>query len=286
VTVSAVIPTYNRVRQLAEAVESVLAQRPFGGELEIVVVDDGSTDATAAYLGDLAKRPHAPGVSVSAIHVPHCGLPGALRNAGIAAARGELLAFLDSDDLWVCDRLAAQMATISRDLPLVHAREVWLRDGSVVSQASQRHVRAGDLFAASLRKCVIGPSTVLLTRELFAATGGFRDDLEIAEDYELWLRMVDHVRVGYIDDPLVVKRAGHGDQLSERHGQIELFRINALRSLVDAQWFNALHDPLARDELSRKMRIYANGCRKRGREREAAEYQRMADRYAATEETT
>ena len=152
----------------------------------------------------------------------------------------------------------------------------------MVSQRAQHHRWSGDLFADSLRKCVIGPSTVLLRRTVFEAAGGFREDLQVAEDYELWLRLTARHRVGYLDRELVIKRAGHGDQLSERFGQIEIFRLRALRDLVEGGQLDAHHHPAACAELARKARIYAAGCRKRGRAGEARRYEELAAVWSAS----
>ena len=269
--VSVVIPTYNRAQLVREAVDSVLAQsyRP----LELIVVDDGSTDAT----GDsLALRPE-----VRVRRQPHTGMPGQARNAGVRLACGEYLAFLDSDDLWLPHKLERQVAAATAAGGAIwHARERWVRSGRVISQRSQRHRRSGDLFADSLRKCVIGPSTVLLRRAVFEQAGGFREDLEVAEDYELWLRLTAHNPVGYLEQELVIKRAGHSDQLSERYGQIEIYRLRALHDLVAAGHFGAAsRHRAACEELVRKARIYAAGCRKRGRLGEARSYEAMARRW-------
>lgn len=272
--VSVVIPTYNRARLVQEAVASVLAQsyRP----LELIVVDDGSTDTTGAAL---AGRPE-----VRVLSQPHTGMPGQVRNAGVRLARGEYLAFLDSDDLWQPPKLERQVAAATAAGDVIwHTRERWVRSGRVVSQRSQRHRRSGDLFAESLRKCVIGPSTVLLHRAAFARAGGFREDLEIAEDYELWLRLTARYPAGYLDQELVIKRAGHTDQLSERYGQIEIFRLRALHDLVAMGHFGAgSRHRAACEELARKARIYAAGCRKRGRLGEARRYEALAHRWRDT----
>jgi glycosyltransferase involved in cell wall biosynthesis len=273
--VSVIIPTYNRAVLLQEAIASVLAQSY--AALELIVVDDGSTDATAASLRSV--RP------LRLVRQDHTGMPGQARNAGARVARGAYLAFLDSDDLWLPHKLAVQVAAAHAAGDAInHTRERWLRSGRVISQRGQRHRRSGDLFADSLRKCIIGPSTVLLRREVFERAGGFREDLEVAEDYELWLRLTARHRVGYVEQESVIKRAGHGDQLSERYGHIELFRLRALRDLLECdhpQHFTDAQTAAAAAELARKARIYAAGCRKRGRPAEAIHYETLAQRWTA-----
>ena len=118
-----------------------------------------------------------------------------------------------------------------------------------------------------------------MRRELFEELGGFREDLEIAEDYELWLRITARYPAGYIDEPLVIKRGGHADQLSEKYGQIEIFRIKALLLNLEDGFFEGEKRDLAARELVRKCRIYAQGCEKRGKEEEARRYREIARRY-------
>lgn len=295
-TISVVIPTYNRVRLLAEAVESVVSQTVARAEIELVIVDDGSTDATPLYLADLQRRPTSSNMRLRVVASDHCGIPGKARNRGVAASRGSLVAFLDSDDLWRPGKLAAQIGLHESGNRLSHTSEIWLRSGREISQATQTHLREGWVFKDALQKCTIGPSTAMISRELFDEFGGFCEELEIAEDYELWLRLTCRVQVAYLDEPYTVKRAGHGDQLSEKHGQIEIFRIRALRGLLDRDEFAGVEipapgppgaaarlsaDSLARAELARKLRIYAAGCRKRGRNDEATRCEIDALRYEA-----
>lgn len=267
--VSVIIPTYDRLHLLKEAIASVQAQyyRP----IELIVVDDGSTDGTAEQLRGVHN--------IRLLSIGHTGCPGAARNAGIEASTGDYLAFLDSDDLWEPEKIAVQMEALTgdTDTPIIHCRELWLRDGRTVSQTGQRHRRAGWLFADAVRKCIIGPSTVLLRRSVLEDVGGFRNDLQIAEDYELWLRVTDQYPVAYLDQPFVTKRAGHGDQLSTRYGQIERFRIDALAPLVAAnRWKEPHHQSIAKQELERKCLIYAAGARKRKHNSEAARYESLA----------
>ena len=266
--VSVIIPTYDRVNFLMEAIASVQAQRY--KPIELIVVDDGSTDKTAERLSGV-RDAHV-------LRISHTGRPGAVRNTGMGAATGDYIAFLDSDDLWHRDKITMQMEALAAnpDSLIIHCREIWRRNGRIVSQAGQRHQRSGWLFADAVNKCIIGPSTVLLHRSILEEVGGFREDLEIAEDYELWLRVTNRFPVAYCDQQLVTNRAGHGDQLSERYEQIERFRIDALEPLVAADHWQEPDRSIARRELERKCRIYAAGARKRERNEEAAHYESLA----------
>ena len=268
--ISVVIPTYNRRAHLNEAIRAVREQSY--EHWELIVVDDGSTDDTSTAICWEGIR---------YLRTDHSGCPGRVRNIGAQEARGALLAFLDSDDLWKPEKLSRQAAFLREhpEFPLCHTREIWLRNGKIVSQAGQRHRRSGFLFEDALKKCIIGPSTAVLTKELYQKHGGFHPGLEIAEDYELWLRICNTEEVGYIDEALVVKRAGHSDQLSEKYGRIEYFRILALRENIESGAFKGQNRKLALAEMSRKCRIYAAGCRKRRKEKEARRFYAMAAEY-------
>jgi glycosyltransferase involved in cell wall biosynthesis len=269
-----IVPTYNRLPYLKNAINSVFHQvyRRF----QLIVVDDGSTDGTEDYVHSLNNQEN-----LRYLRIPHCGMPGKVRNAGVRLTTGEYLAFLDSDDRWKPEKLARQITYFEEhpEIQICHSREVWQRGEKIVSQAGQKHKRSGKIFVDALKKCIIGPSTVMMRRELFEEFGGFREDLEIAEDYELWLRITARYPVGYIDEPLVIKRGGHADQLSEKYGQIEIFRIRALLLNLEEGFFEGEQRQLSTQELVRKCRIYAAGCEKRGKDEEARKYRMIARRY-------
>ncbi|MCF7949829.1 MAG: glycosyltransferase family 2 protein [Spirochaetaceae bacterium] len=298
--VSVIIPVYNRPKLATEAVRSVLLQSY--PQLECILVDDGSSEAPQEACRLFAADPR-----FRYLPIAHSGMPGAVRNRGVEAARYGLLAFLDSDDLWLPRKLELQVQLLQSGesgfwqgepaqrlggtAPLVHSREVWLRGEKIISQKGQRFQRRGDVFAEALKKCMIGPSTVLMRRDVYEQLGGFREDLEIAEDYELWLRLTALYPVDFVEEPLIVKRAGHGQQLSEKYGHIELFRLKGLEDLVRRRWFaeqapkqapsQAPHlQQMAASELADKCAIYAAGCRKRGREQEAQLYEAKAAEYS------
>ncbi len=272
--VSVIIPVYNRFEMAKEAVASVLGQSL--RDLELIIVDDGSIDMTSllpTYFNDDLR--------VKYIKIEHSGMPGFVRNEGVDIAQGKYIAFLDSDDLWVSSKLEKQVKYFEKNpsCKIVHTGETWIRNGKTVSQSGFNHKRFGNMFPDALGKCIIGPSTVMLERSLYTKLGGFDENFEIAEDYELWLRLCNDHEVGYIDEPLVTKRAGHGDQLSEKYGHIEIFRIRGLQKLVEQNYFSKINQNLAEQELSRKCRIYAAGCRKRNKIIEAELHECIAARY-------
>ncbi len=254
--VSVIIPTYNRAAWVTEAVASVLAQT--WRDFELIVVDDGSTDATqevlAAFHGQLKVLCLEGRRGVSAA-----------RNLGAAAARGEWLAFLDSDDLWLPEKLARQVEYFKEhpDLMICQTEEVWVRNGVRVNPPDTHRKTGGAIFLQSLSRCLVSPSAVMLHRRLFAEMGGFDETLPAAEDYDLWLRVAWRYPVGLAPLPLVIKRGGHADQLSRQWG-LDRFRIQALEKLLEEAALPSEYRDAAQRTLAHKCRIYAQGCEKKG----------------------
>lgn len=266
--ISVIIPVFNRYELALEAIQSV--QNQTYEHTEIIIVDDGSTDNT----GNISKLEN-----IKYLKQEHTGFPGQVRNKGAIRSKGEFLAFLDSDDLFLKDKLEKQICFFNNNqhISICHTKEIWQRDNKIISQAKQKHKKEGDIFKDALVKCIIGPSTVLLRRELFFKYGMFDPDIEIAEDYEFWLRICSKNKIGYIDEPLIIKRAGNWNQLSWKYSQIEIFRIEALLLNIKNKTFAGKNLELAKKELSRKCRIYANGSIKRGKFEEAEKYLKIAD---------
>ena len=259
--ISVIIPTFNRAWCVRGAVESVLAQR--GVEVECILVDDGSTDGT---------REALEGLPIRYFHQENRG-PAAARNRGIAEARGEYLAFLDSDDLWIRDKSAVQERYLREhpDLLLVHCNERWIRNGRHLNQG-KRHVRGGgDQFERSLELCCISPSSVMVRRELFDRVGLFDEAASPCEDYDLWLRVTARFPVGFVPDELVIKRGGHEDQLTRRIPHLDYYRMKAIGKALASGVLNDVQAAAARRELEKKARIYMNGLAKRGRTDERKE---------------
>ncbi|MDY0310763.1 MAG: glycosyltransferase [Desulfobacterales bacterium] len=265
--VSVILPTYNRAAWVTEAVDSVLDQE--GPSFELIVVDDGSVDETPKVLAAYGHR-------LQVLRLERGGVSRA-RNRGVVISHGEFLAFLDSDDLWLPGKLAAQVAFMAAhpEMSICQTEEIWIRNGRRVNPRQRHRKAAGLFFERSLELCLVSPSAVMMRRSLFEALGGFDESLPACEDYDLWLRIGCRHPVGLIDAPLVVKRGGHGDQLSRMPG-LDRFRIRAIAGLLAAGILDSGQQRAAVSVLRTKCRIYAAGCRKRGRLAEADFYETLA----------
>lgn len=213
--VSCVVPVFNGALYLTEAIESIEAQtwRP----IEIIVVDDGSTDGTPGIIAGLGAR-------VRALHQPNRG-PSAARNAGLAAASGTFVAFLDADDLWLPDKLARQMAHFDAlaalDVSLSHARNWWIDE--------LKHE------AASNADIMGGVSVAVIRRDLLDRIGMFDETLRHRDWTDWQLRAADAGAVSETLPEALVLRRIHHDNLSRKRGsedaeeQIRLARARMAR---------------------------------------------------------
>jgi glycosyltransferase involved in cell wall biosynthesis len=196
--ISAVIPTYNAVDYLAEAIWSALRQtRPPD---EILVVDDGSTDETANVLRQF-------GPPVICIRQENRGLSAA-RNRGIHQAGGDWIALLDADDIWSPRKLEVQCATIARvpDAVLAYTAHSTLRAGKIVWTSE---VPDEDQILQALReRCPFQPSSVLVRRDAVLEAGGFEESMRSGpEDWDLWIRLMRRGgRFAGISEPLLTYR--------------------------------------------------------------------------------
>lgn len=269
--VSVIIPTRDRRDFLGEAVASVLAQRHV--ELELIVVDDGSRDGTAEDIAQLGSR-------VRYVYQEARGVSAA-RNAGARLATGVWIAFLDSDDLWLPEKLERQLA-FHRAHPGVDASqtdEIWVRRGVRVNRCRHHEKPSGDIFLPSLWRCLVSPSAVMMKREVYREIGGFDESLPVCEDYDLWLRLGSRHPVGLLPEPLVIKRGGHEDQLSRRFWGMDRYRVAALVKLLASETLEVERHAAAAGVLREKCAILAGGARRRGREEEALRYQALASLY-------
>lgn len=263
--VSVVIPTYNRREMVHEAAASVLAQQ--GVRLELIIVDDGSTDGTVDDLERLRLKHSSTDGLIRVLHHPTSRGVAAARNTGSNVAIAPLIAFLDSDDLWMPTKLRRQLDFMIANPTCVFAQtqEVWLRNGRRINPGLCHRKRPGDIFNAALRTCLISPSAVIIRTAALRSMGGFDEDLAAAEDYDLWLRMLAKHEVGLVDEPLVIRRAGHPGQLSATVEAIDRYRIIALLKLLASGDVSLARRAAASEVLAEKCRIYAQGLLRRGR---------------------
>jgi GT2 family glycosyltransferase len=220
--VSVVIPAYNAQQYVRAAVESALAQtyRP----VEVIAIDDGSTDDTAPILAQYGDR-------IRRIHQANAGLSAA-RNAGIRAAAGEWVAFLDADDLWDARKLEVQMAAAEPGVDLLHSDCRLVDADGNVRRANLRH--EGHVGSPGLADMLVRNHVLVLTavvrKEVLEAAGGFDERNRLgAEDWQLWLRLAAQGRrFRYVNQVLASYRV-HGGNMSRDVARLTRGRLYALR---------------------------------------------------------
>jgi glycosyltransferase involved in cell wall biosynthesis len=263
--VSVVIPAYNAADTIGRALDSVAAQT--APPAEVIVVDDGSTDGTAAVV---AARTDLP---IRLLASPGRGGAAAARNLGIAAARGEFIAFLDADDEWTPDKLARQLAVIvpASRMSFVACRSFeYAHDGSPIGPVHPDVpvVTGPEAWRTLLAATFVSTPCVLARRSVLQAIGGFDQTLPIAEDQDLWIRLALAGEVGFVDDVLVrvherptsLSRA-YKPQEPEIALRMALGHIARERGrLTRAELRHALGTRLAQNGR----RLYAGGQRLRG----------------------
>ena len=269
--VTVIIPAYNRRDLLGRSLDSVLSQTCPADE--IIVVDDGSTDDTNNLIAERYPQ-------INYLYQDNQGISSA-RNAGINRAKGEWLAFLDSDDEWLPNKLEVQMAAL-RDHPehlIAHTNEHWLRNGRPKKQQPKHRKYGGRIFRYCLPLCVISPSSVVIHRSVFDRIGQFDAAMTVCEDYDMWLRISCRYPILYIDEPLIVKHGGHADQLSQKYRGMDRYRIRAIQNVLESGRLSAEDHKAAVTMLRKKISIYLNGARKYGNTTMVDEFERLAERY-------
>jgi glycosyltransferase involved in cell wall biosynthesis len=193
--VSVIIPCYNAAPYIAASVQSALNQCDV--PVEVIVVDDGSQDGSWELLDPF-------GPAVRRVRQANGG-PAKARNCGARLARGEWLAFLDADDEWLPEKLAAQLRAAGDDAGLVYTDRYNVGDCSRVNGRQSDGVRQweGDVFEPLLAQNFITTSSVILRRDWYERLGGFEERLVGAEDWDLWLRYAAEGPVRLCREPLL-----------------------------------------------------------------------------------
>ncbi len=273
--VSVIIPTFNRLAYLVEALDSVAAQT--FRDYEVIVVDDGSTEPVAEEAARHVTRP-------TVVRQANLG-PAAARNRGLATAVGDLVAFLDSDDLWHPEKLEqfvsrllsgngaaiyyGPMQPITADRRPVEGRTKPCHGGWITEP----------LFCSSF----IHVPTVVCRRAMLLAEGGFNPALPVCEDYELWLRLSVRQPFGLVETPLALRRL-HPDRLSKQCMSRNLaIKARMLQRFYDSDIANGrLRPEVAEPRLARVCHAAARAALRGGDFRSAADLSRASRRYGGS----
>lgn len=211
--ISVIIPTYNRADLLCEAIDSVLAQTC--QELEIIVVDDGSTDNTKEVIAGYGDK-------VKYVYQENQGVYAA-RNTGVRISQRSYIAFLDSDDIWEKDKIAAQLNLLVKypEYAVVHTDSSTINQNGVIIDATvnpDRQSHNGMVFDEFFKKnmAVILFSTVVIRRDCFDKVGLFDEHSPVATDHFFFLKLAFYYQIAFINEPLVRYRLTDGS-LSRRN---------------------------------------------------------------------
>ncbi len=212
--VSVIIPTHNFAEYISESIDSVLAQTYRG--FEIIIVDDGSTDNTKEVVEKWGQSD-----KVRYFYQENKG-PGAARNRGIKESKGDYIAFLDADDLWLPEKLKKQMDKFNQspELGFIHTDYVLFNENGTMQNRkfgikSKKNL-SGHIFPYLLRECFVRTSTVMLRKECFEKIGFF-EEAYLSEDYDFLLRLSKEYQAGYVDETMAKCR----EHIKQAHLNIE-----------------------------------------------------------------
>jgi glycosyltransferase involved in cell wall biosynthesis len=257
--ISVVIPTYNRSSLIGKSIESVFSQDY--PNLEVIVVDDGSTDDTQQVI-EVLKNPKLRYFR----HEQNRGAPAA-RNTGLHQARGEYIAFLDSDDAWIPGKLSKQMEVMLRsdgDVALVYGGMRKIDDeGNTTGYKKPR--KRGNIYQSLLKDNIIGSTSIpLLKTKVVKETGGFDEELRSRQDYDLWLRIAKLYKVDFVPEPLVLYRV-HRNRIS---GNVDA-QLQGTHRVLEKYFEDIQRNPAA---LAHHYYLLGWLYNKKGDKREAHEY--------------
>lgn len=255
---SVIIPSYNRCDRLPAVIDSIYQQDYLPSETEIILVDDGSNDRTEEVVSTAYPQ---------VIYLKQANLGvSAARNTGLRHAKGEWIALLDSDDIWLPHKLAEQFQLLKASGLLVcHTEENWVRNGKHLNQKNKHKKSGGRIYQACLPLCAMSPSSIVIHRSVFDCVGEFDESLPACEDYDLWLRICSLYEVAFVERACIQKIGGHADQLSRLHWGMDRFRVIALEKMLNHYSHNLSEQELGltKSMLLEKLNILLIGARKR-----------------------
>lgn len=228
--VSVIIPTYNSGPYITEALMSVFGQTY--KNFEIIVVDDGSTDETKNNLHSFIN-------GVQCIYKDNAG-PASARNLGIKKSKGEYIAFLDSDDIWLPEKLKLQLGLFSMlpEIELAHSDFTYFDDRGLEKKSEYSEIDkknfGGNVFYYLVRENFVRTSSVVVKKETLKRVKLFDEELFMSEDYDLWLRITKEKRlVGYINKPLLKVRR-HSNSVTEDAKKTYLWVNKAVNKTIES----------------------------------------------------
>lgn len=267
-TVTIVIPVFNAEHFISEALSSIREQTL--RDVEVLVVDDGSTDATVSKAESFSDS-----LNLTIERQANMG-PAAARNTGIRRACGRYCAFLDADDLMLPERLAAQVALLEADsdLGLVYTDLMTFNERGIIHRTRRAFSEpcGGIVIDQLLLDNFITTSTVMAPKTRLIDAGLFNEDRRVCEDYELWLRMAVRWKMGFIDQPLVSYRRSPGslsnDKLATGRHALEV---------IEAFWrehpdYRLTHPQIYRRSLARHMAASGAAALTQGKRSTAIQY--------------
>jgi len=274
-TVAVVITCHNEEAYIEQAVRSVAAQTAFDRVVEIIVIDDGSTDGSPVLLARLAQEIDC----LRVLRTEGIGVAAA-RNTGIRGTTAPLIAFLDADDYWVPDKLERQLAAYATDdgrVGLVYSDFVDFTrpDASDALLVTVRRFHADTpetLAGYFVHDAPIVPSTTLMRRSVFEDVGLFDERIRLGEDTEMFLRVAERWNFQYVQGGLVYKRR-HGQNLTRRLDALIPISEEVTKTFVAR---NPSLGPVARQRLSRRYARAGHDCALHGETRDALRYLGLA----------
>ena len=247
VEVSVIIPAYNAAAFIQKAIDSALNQT--FQNLEVIVVDDGSTDDTVHLIKGYGNK-------VTLLQQKNSGAAAA-RNFGAQMAAGKWLAFLDADDLWESDKLEKQMA-LSSIYSWSYTDSVFFGhgfDGTLKSSDVSPHQK-GWVLPVLVVNNFIGTSTVLLNKEVFMAEGGFDPSLKALQDWDLWLKIASKFQLGYVPD-VEMKYRVHSKSTSRSARKTYAYHLEIINKTFSSGGVGVQYKYLRHDALAESFGILA-----------------------------
>lgn len=280
--ISIIIPTYNRAHTILRALGSIFLQSV--SDWELIIVDDGSEDDSIKQVEHFVQVHNMESKTNLLRLAKNHGVSYA-RNRGVEMAKGDWLAFLDSDDEWLPHKLALQMQWIEgrKELVAIHGEEVWIRNGVRVNQMKKHQKFGGRIFSKCLPLCVISPSAVMIKKSVWNELGGMDETFPVCEDYDLWLKLTSLYEIGFIEEPIIVKHGGHDCQLSHKFKAMDYYRVKAIDRIIElrARELTMEQKDLAREILIKKSTILLSGFKKHNNMTHFNEVQKILQKYVS-----